>query len=176
MTMVRLEGDGIVIRPLQAADLDLMVEGRRRLGMEISPAGPPNREELRGRIERSGEFHEGRIDLGIEADGRLIGDIQTYRPGDRDLPPAVYEIGVALYDRGDRGKGLGTEAVRLFVDWLFQHGGRRVQAGTTAANPPMRRVFEKLGFRVLGDLEVEGISMLLYGVTRSEWRERRGRF
>ena len=55
--------------------------------------------------------HEGRIDLGIEVEGGLVGDIQAYQPPDRSLPPAVYEIGVALYDPADRGKGLGTEAV-----------------------------------------------------------------
>jgi RimJ/RimL family protein N-acetyltransferase len=130
---------------------------------------------MRVRIELSGKLRDGRIDLAVEANGRLVGEIQTYRPLERSLPPAVYEIGVSLYGSADRGKGWGTEALRLFVDWLFRQGAERVQGGTAVTNLPMRRVFEKLGFTVLGSLDVDGVEELLYGVTKSEWQPRSDR-
>lgn len=170
--MVRLEGDSVVIRPLRVDELDAVLEGRNRLGREALPGGSRDRERLRVRIQRSGKFHDGRIDLAIEVEGRLVGDIQTYQPPNRSLPSAVHEIGVALYDPVDRGKGWGTEAIQLFVDWLFRgQGAERVQGGTAVTNHPMRRVFDKLGFTVLGELDVEGVPELLYGVTRSEWEQ-----
>lgn len=150
-------------------DLDLVFKGRSQLGKEALPAGTPQLARLKARIEQADELQEGQILLGIESEGKLIGDIQTYRPADRQLASAVYEIGVALYDPADRGKSLGTEATRLFVDWLFTQGAREVQGGTAVTNQPMRRVFEKLGFITVSDLEVGGVKELLYRVTRVDW-------
>ena len=36
----------------------------------------------------------------------------------------------------------------------------------------MRRVFDKLGFAILGTLDVEGVPEILYGVTKSDWQRR----
>jgi len=36
----------------------------------------------------------------------------------------------------------------------------------------MGRVFEKLGFKALGKLDVEGVEEILYGVTAAEWGKR----
>lgn len=110
--------------------------------------------------------------MAIEVEERLVGDIQTYPPSDRPLSPGVYEIGVALYDPADRGKGVGTDVVRLFVDWLFGEGADRVQGAAAVTNAPMRRVFEKLGFRGVGTIDVEGMAELLCAVSRSEWERR----
>jgi RimJ/RimL family protein N-acetyltransferase len=54
---------------------------------------------------------------------------------------------VSIYDAADRGLGLGTEAVRLFVDWLFRQGVERVEGRTSQGNKAMVAVFERLGFR-----------------------------
>jgi RimJ/RimL family protein N-acetyltransferase len=168
--VVRLKGERVVIRPLRIDELDRMLSGRIEIAKEIQPSRVPEREQLRARIGQSGSFHNGRIDLGIEVNGRLVGDIQTYRPPNRSLPPAVFEIGVGLYDRANRGKGLGAEAIRLFVDWLFRQGAELVQGATTERNRPMCRAFERLGFTILGKVDISGIEQLLYGVSRSEWQ------
>jgi RimJ/RimL family protein N-acetyltransferase len=110
------------------------------------------------------------LDLAIDVDGKLVGEIQTYEPPDRPLPPAVYELGVALYDPEDRGNGVGTEAVRLLVGWLFRQGAERVQGAAAMTNVPMRRVFEKLGFGEVARIKVEGVAQLLYAISRSDWQ------
>ena len=107
--------------------------------------------------------------MAIETGGRLVGEIQTYVPPDRALSSGVYELGISLYDAADRGKGLGTETVRLFVGWLFERGAERVQGATAPTNAPMRRVFQKLGFGELAALQVEGAPEILYGISRSDW-------
>jgi RimJ/RimL family protein N-acetyltransferase len=166
---VTLLGKGVILRPFRNDELEVWETGFTRLGREAAPQSSQDPKGLRARIEASGKLRGGRIDLGIEVDGELIGHIQTYRPRDRSLPHRVYEIGVALWDAADRGKGYGEEAVRLFVDWLFQQGVERVQAGTAMRNRPMRRVLEKLGFRVFGELDIQGVHELLYGVSASDW-------
>ncbi len=167
--IVELRSERFILRSLRKDELDAWLASRAGLTREALPAGSGERERLRERIERSGSLRHGEIDLAIEVDGRLAGQIQAYRPPGRTLPEGVHEIGVALFDPADQGKGLGTEAVRLFVGWLFEQGAQRVQGGTAVTNKPMRRVFERLGFRVRSTLNVEGVEELLYGVTKAEW-------
>ena len=83
-------------------------------------------------------------------DDRLIGDIQARAP-ERAFPPDVYELGIAIYDEADRGKGYGSEAIAVLLDYLFgELGAARVQAGTALWNEAARRMFERLGFREEG--------------------------
>lgn len=149
-----------------------MLQGRTGLRREALPSEVLDPERLRDRIRRSGTVEAARVDLANEVEGKLVGEIQTYVPPDRPLPPAVYEFGVALYDPADRGRGVGTEAVRLSVDWLFGRGAARVQGAAAVTNAPMRRVFEKVGFKELDRIEVEGLSELLYALTSSDWERR----
>jgi RimJ/RimL family protein N-acetyltransferase len=78
-------------------------------------------------------------------------------------------VSASSFDSAERGKGLGTEAVSLFVNWLFEQGAEGVQGGTAVTNRPMRRVFEKLGFRVTRRIDVEGVEELLFAVNKAEW-------
>ena len=123
---------------------------------EILPNGPPSRERLRDRITKSGTFTEEGIYLGIETEGRLIGSIQTYVPKERVLPPATVEIGIGLDEPSDRGKGLGTEALAVFIEWLRGRGTVRIQAGTAPDNMAMRQSLTKLGFRPETDVVEDG--------------------
>ena len=117
------------------------------------------------------------MDVGIEADGRLIGDVQARHGIGQRLPPGVVELGIQIYDPVKRGKGYGAEAMRLLTNWVFEHGvGERVQASTAEDNIAMRRVLEKLGFRfegimrgfmAVGDHRED---FALYGVTKTEWQ------
>lgn len=76
--MIELSSERVLIRPMRRDELDLWLAGRAGLGEEALPGGLGERERLRARIERSGTFRDGEIDLAIEAEGRLAGHIQTY--------------------------------------------------------------------------------------------------
>jgi len=109
-----------------------------------------NRERIARRLATSGALVSGRLELAIEAGGRLIGDIQARAP-ENAFPPDVYEIGITIHHRADRGRGYGTEAIGLLTDHLFDAlGAERVQAGTALWNEPSRRAFTRLGFREEG--------------------------
>jgi RimJ/RimL family protein N-acetyltransferase len=132
---------------------------------------------MRKRILASGRWVHGSLDLAIETNGRLIGDVQARMGAGQRLPPGVVELGVDLYDPEQRGKGYGAEAVALLTTWLFERGiADRVQASTAVGNRPMRRVLEKLGFTFEGVMRGfmpvgDGrADFALYGVTRTEWR------
>jgi RimJ/RimL family protein N-acetyltransferase len=142
-----------------------------------APAGRGRRHRLRERLRHSGGFYRGSLDLAIDLDGRLIGDVQARQGIGQRLPPGVVELGIQLYEPPQRGKGYGTDAIRVLTDWLFQaEVAERVQASTPKGNAAMRRVLEKLGFTFegvmrgfmpVGDRRED---FALYAITWNEWR------
>jgi RimJ/RimL family protein N-acetyltransferase len=144
--VIRLQGEHLVLRPLREEELDTVWQAR--VNDETAPwlSTPQAYERLRQRIANSGEFVDGWLDLGIEIGGRLVGEVDARHPP-RTMPEGVFELGISLFDVTDRGRGLGTEAIRLITRYLFEReDARRVQASTWVENHAMRRVFEKLGF------------------------------
>ena len=107
LQMIRFVGESVVIRPLRQAELDVVMAGRIGLAKEATPRGALDRDAMRARVKRSGSFDQGKIDLAIETERRIVGEIQTYRPPNRTLPPETYEIGVSIYDETDRHRVLG---------------------------------------------------------------------
>jgi len=133
------------------------------------------RERMRRRIANSGRLVGGWLDLAIDAEGSLVGEIDARHPP-RAMPPGVFELGIALFDEEVRGQGYGTEAIALLTAHLFAElGAERVQASTAVDNSAMRRVFEKLGFTkegVMRSYMPAGESRddyVLYAVTRADW-------
>jgi len=149
--------------------------GRRRLDRRAHVPTRGARERMRRRIANSGRLVGGWLDLAIDADGSLVGEIDARHPP-RAMPPGVFELGIALFDEEVRGRGYGTEAIALLTGHLFAElGAERVQASTAVDNSAMRRVFEKLGFAkegVMRSYMPAGESRddyVLYAVTRADW-------
>jgi len=62
------------------------------------------------------------------------------------------EIGY-FFAPSERGKGYGTEAVQLIVDYLFLSKDlARIQAGVDVRNKASQRVLEKVGFQREGTM------------------------
>jgi len=140
-----LYGERVTLRPFRPDEFD------RALARQPSEDAE-RREVRRRRLALSGTRTAWEILFAIEAEGRLVGDIQA-RCSDQAMPPGVWEIGVDLWEPADRGHGLGTEALRLLTAHVFaREGAHRVQATTDVANAAMRRSLEKCGFAYEGDL------------------------
>jgi RimJ/RimL family protein N-acetyltransferase len=108
---------------------------------------------------------------------------------DRSKGILVGEVVVNLYDEknqcmnfriliGPRGRdrGLGTEATRLFINYLFSHTAlKTLTLSVFDFNPRAKRVYEKLGFLVESidenELEFEGewIDSVNMKLTRKDW-------
>ena len=48
---------------------------------------------------------------------------------------------------GARGRGLGTEMLRLLTEWAFGQGALRVELIIDATNTASRRIAERCGYR-----------------------------
>ena len=170
-----IRGERVTLRPLRMDELDASWATRKRLHETDPTVMPvlPRHEALRERFERSGVMRDGAVDLAIDVGGRRIGEIQTYVPPTRAIEPGTYEVGIMIDDAAERGRGIGTEATRLMVGWLFaEHGAQRVNMPTAAGNTAMRTVLERLGFSASQTVRELGQEFLLYSVTRDAWTMR----
>jgi RimJ/RimL family protein N-acetyltransferase len=166
--VVVLRGERIVVRPIRPDEVEVLMEAEDGVVDRDSVA-------FQRRMQHSGELVDGWLDLAIEAEGRLVGDVGARQPRGA-FPPGVFEVGITVFDLRDRGKGYGAEAIRLVTRHLFESlGAERVQATTDVDNHAMRRVLEKLGFVNEGTLRsfmpsASGrADYTMYAVTRSDW-------
>lgn len=89
-----------------------------------------------------------RMKLKIECDGVHIGWVSRYSDlGYMDNPDGVPAIGIDIPEMQHRHKGAGTQALRLFMDYLRQRGFSSFYTQTWSGNERMIRVAEKLGFK-----------------------------
>jgi diamine N-acetyltransferase len=66
-------------------------------------------------------------------------------------PHGTAEFGITIGEAADRGRGYGTEAVRLLLDFAFTVLGlHNVWLDTPAYNTAAIRAYEKAGFREIG--------------------------
>jgi diamine N-acetyltransferase len=82
------------------------------------------------------------------ATGRLIGNCGLHAV---DWPNRRTECGIAIGEPDARGRGYGTEALRLLLDYAFTVLGlHSVMLTVYEYNPAARRCYEKVGFREIG--------------------------
>ena len=83
----------------------------------------------------------------IEAEGEPIGMATLY-----DFRRGSCELGIKIAPEDRRGRGYASEAVSLLVGYAFDTLSLKAVRGSTLAhNDRMQRVFEKNGFRLVGD-------------------------
>lgn len=106
----------------------------------------------------------------IEWNGRHIGWVSSYpiteayewiASSDIKEGQRVYRaIGADICEPDVWGNGVGTEALRAFIQYYFNDGVKELYAQTWSGNVRMIRCAEKLGFsecnRYVGTREVEG--------------------
>ena len=88
-------------------------------------------------------------------------------------------LGIMIGDRQFWGKGYGTEAIRLILDYAFNTLNlHKVIAGVVAVNQASKRAFEKAGFTIEGHarsqfyLNGEYSDSLYLGITREDFLEK----
>lgn len=119
------------------------------------------------------EAAEDRWDYGISLDGRLIGEVVLNHV---DAANESASFRIAIWEPQDRGRGYGTEATRLLVDFGFcSIGLNRIELEVYAFNPQARRAYEKVGFKAEGTKrealiwEGEKVDAHIMSILRSEY-------
>ncbi|MFI2610138.1 GNAT family N-acetyltransferase [Kitasatospora sp. NPDC018619] len=139
--------DSVTLRPITEADLtgvEEMLNDPRALG-EFQWYGWRDPQRFRRRWAEDGLLGDEQVMLSVLAGGAFRGFVAATRGGMRPAVP-YWSLGVQLVPDA-RGRGIGTRAQRLLVDYLFAHTPvMRLEADTEAGNLAEQRVLEKLGF------------------------------
>lgn len=114
--------------------------------------------------------------LAVTVDNQLVGRVEWIRAAwGRPNTSGCWEIALGILP-AHRGQGVGTEAQRQLVDYLFTHYPvQRVQATTAAENVAEQRCLEKLGFvreGVIRDAQWRDGAwhdQWIYSIIRPEW-------
>ena len=97
-----------------------------------------------------------------------------------DRTPETWMVGIDICEDEMLNKGLGTEALCLWVEYLFTNSTvHRIGLDTWSLNPRMIHVAEKLGFTFEGiqhevvQWEGKWLDLIHFGLLRAEWEEKR---
>ena len=151
----------IRLRPFREDDLDVFEAERAtpELRGEFQWDGHHSYRRLRQDFAENGLLGADSGRLAIDADGDNAGWVMWSKMAwGPDTTCWCWTIGICVFS-DFRHKGIGTEAQRQLVDYLFAHTrAERIQCFTDVANRSEQRAVEKIGF------EREGI------LRRSQWR------
>jgi RimJ/RimL family protein N-acetyltransferase len=143
-----IEGPGIVLVPVAADRIDEVLAGN--LGPYVAGPGWPRDDTAAALSFRAAR---GMTWL-VAVDGIVVGELGTKGPPDAD---GRVEIGYGLA-APSRGRGLGTRAVAILVDWLAARDDvRTVIAHVHPDNTPSVRLLLRLGFRFVGKAGEEDV-------------------
>ncbi|MGI8541267.1 MAG: GNAT family N-acetyltransferase [Rubrobacteraceae bacterium] len=144
-----LEGENIVLRPPRESDVEAAYvwdkdpelaawNGRAPLSISLSAA---RRDYLSRWDDRSVKTFI------IEVDEEPVGMATLY-----DFRKGGCELGIKIGPHDLRGHGIASEAVELLLEYTFEELRVGLVRGSTLShNHRMQRVFEKHGFREVGD-------------------------
>jgi RimJ/RimL family protein N-acetyltransferase len=114
-----------------------------------------------------------------DMEGKPLGWVNRYAKEDY---PDVWYVGIDICEDDYLGRGFGTEALGLWIDYLFSHSDvHRIGLETWSFNPRMMRAAEKAGLvyegaeRELREWQGQRLDSVLYGLLRREWLAGRDR-
>ena len=122
--------------------------------------------------DRSDEWRVFGFALRTVTDDRLVGMVEL----EVDWSNQAAWLGIGIGDAEYRGKGYGTEAMQLALNYAFYELNLyRVNLSVFSYNPRAIHVYEKVGFKHEGRLrsamfrDGQRHDILLMGVLRTEW-------
>ena len=163
-----LKGDNINLELVEKTDLPLIRQWTNDVEFvgEFEPFDQTSLEDLEKQHEGKGEGQWYFIE---KKDGTKVGYVGHFKSKD------CVGIGYMLV-KEERGKGFGSEAVQMIVDYLFLHKNIvRIQAETHPDNKASQRVLEKAGFTLEGRIRKSFFSRgvyrdtAMYSILREEW-------
>jgi RimJ/RimL family protein N-acetyltransferase len=184
---LNLTGTYVFLRALETRDLPHLLEAYKNLDLQLQTDGdaPPMSdvqvrafwEDIIGNPGAELRYFAIEPVAGSAGAGEMIGTCSLQHI---DLRNRHAELGIWLVSEQWHGKGLGTEAVRLLLDYAFEVVRLdKVYLGVYDFNKGGLRAYERAGFRYEGRLR----QMIYYdgrywdewamGILRSEWEQYR---
>ena len=171
--MIRLETERLVLRMWREDDFEpyARICADPEVMRYLSPEGRPltRAESWRQMAYIVGHWHlrgYGHWAVEEKESGRLVGRLGFLNP--EGWPE--FEIGWTLA-RESWGKGYATEGARRALAYAFEELDREhVISLIRPGNEPSVRVAERIGEKREGTTDVLGMEVMVYGISRDEWR------
>ncbi|HEU0025072.1 MAG TPA: GNAT family protein [Thermoleophilaceae bacterium] len=148
MRLPTLHGERLILRPLDAEDIERLAEIVASPGVSEWWSPPDDPEHVREGLRNDGAA------FGIEVEGALVGWLAFHDETDRDWRAT----GIDLFLAPDyQGRGLGPQALRTVIRWLAaQRGCERFTIDPAVDNQRAIAAYTSVGFRSVGVMrEVE---------------------
>lgn len=173
-----LEGDAVELCTIEMADAEFLTEAvndpavRQSLGV----AEPRSRQHHEDWIEEEVAGGDG-VTLLVVAEDEPIGVLNTVWIAERN----GHVILSAWLAADAQGEGYGSDAMRTFVDYLFDEKRMHsVRAEAYETNAASNALLQSIGFEHVGTIpegafvDGEFVDSNVYAVTVDQWRDRRG--
>jgi RimJ/RimL family protein N-acetyltransferase len=144
-----MNGESVTLRPPCEEDVEQVYEWDRDPELAAWNGRPPIKISLSAaRRDYLTRWEDRAVKTFIiEAEDEAIGLASLY-----DFRYEGCEVGIKVGSKNLRGRGYASEAVELLVCYCFETLGlKSVRGSTLSHNTRMQRVFEKCGFREVGD-------------------------
>jgi RimJ/RimL family protein N-acetyltransferase len=146
-----LKGESVILRPVRAADLDQLYA----LHVDIDSRGDFFPRGIMSRAAFDKQFQENSFwdrDEGtlviVSLDDEILGHIEFFKTVNY---LDEYELSYQVYSLKHRRQGVATQAVNLFVRYLFETKRmNRIRLVIHPDNAPSRGLAEKCGFQFEG--------------------------
>ncbi|HZB41962.1 MAG TPA: GNAT family N-acetyltransferase [Ilumatobacter sp.] len=113
----------------------------------------------------------------VEEDGRPIGFVQLTDAADEeshywgDVAPGTWAVDIWIGSPGDRGRGLGTDAMQAAIDRIFEHDGADTMLiDPQVTNPRAIAFYKRLGFEPMEVRDFNGDKCLVMRLLRNTSR------
>lgn len=170
------KGSSVSIRPIRSADMEQLhvLLGDVEAKGAYLPTVMHSEAQLAAEFRQTGFISESSARYLIVGESdRHIGIVWTFKA----IPYFdAIEVGYQVFREEDRGKGYGTEAVKLLIDYLFESKPvNRLEIRLATENVASERVAIKAGFSIEGTHREAAFSkgklydMHTYAILRREW-------
>jgi RimJ/RimL family protein N-acetyltransferase len=168
-----LETARLLLRPWRQEDLDPYARICADPEVTRYVTGPLSRQESEEQVSRFVRHWEergfGLWAVEYRASGAFIGFIGLLHQHDWPIGEDKTEVGWRL-DRAFWGQGLATEGAQTSVRYGFEQLGlERIISIINPKNLASRRVAEKAGLTLRGELCFRGYDVVWYAIDRREW-------
>lgn len=173
-----LKGQKVLLRAMTREDLDRLCQFNNDVEVELAGGGDPPLPQSLARLQAEYDADLGRggrngTSFAIEADGLFIGGCALFN---FDHVAHRCELGITIGDKSYWGRGYGTDAVRVLLDYAFRHHNlHRVYLSVNSTNPRAIGAYRRCGFVEEGRLRAhmwsngQYIDLVQMGILREEW-------
>ena len=173
-----IQGSKLCLRAMTRDDLPRLCQFNNDIDVELAGGGDPPLPQSLARLEAEYDAQiggGGRDGTGfaIEADDKLIGQCALFS---FNHVAHSAELGITIGDKEYWGRGYGTEAIGLLIDYGFRHHNlNRIFLNVNGDNDRAIGAYKRCGFIEEGRLRSHAwsngqyIDLIYMGLFQSEW-------